>query len=194
MRNLSWYYVTVQATWAQIIPYNWQTYTSRYATLLIKASDSLRCSVVTNSKILVVRWSRKYPLWLLKRVLITTVSSGWLRPGRSKIELVWPSTTACESVQRARAVLHPPNKNFSNLMLWDCFWCHFWTLICSSWQAEFWFSLGRLRHHVHRLYGLVPTSRIYFCTNTKWVPDSLHTCITKLGGGQRTRLTRNCCH
>ena len=35
--------------------------------------------------------------------------------------------------------------------------------------------------------------RVYFCTNTKSVPDSLHACIKKLGGGQRTRLTRNCC-
>ena len=35
--------------------------------------------------------------------------------------------------------------------------------------------------------------RLYYCTNTKSVPDSLHACIRKLGGGQRTRLTWNHC-
>ena len=36
---------------------------------------------------------------------------------------------------------------FSNLMFWDRFWGHFgpfFSLICSSWQAGFWFNLARL--------------------------------------------------
>ena len=45
--------------------------------------------------------------------------------------------------------------------------------------------------HVRRIYGLHGSKIVYASANMKLVPDSLHACIKKLGGGQRTRLTRN---
>ena len=38
-------------------------------------------------------------------------------------------------------------------MFWDCFWGHFFSLICSSWQARFWFNSAHL--YVRRIYALV---------------------------------------
>ena len=58
-------------------------------------------------------------------------------------------------------------------------------------------ALGRLDSdsiwHVHmrRIYGLVAylfEHLVCFCTNTKLVPDSLHTCIKRLGGRQRANM------
>ena len=60
-------------------------------------------------------------------------------------------------------------------------------------------ALGRLgsdsiwQIHVRRTYGLHGSKIVYISApaNMKLVPDSFHACIKKLGGGQRTRLTRN---
>ena len=133
----------------------------------------------------------KNPHWELPKLQISVIEKEQViflhtwqysnRPGGSKIELVRPSirVTACESTQQLGG-RKTPKINFLNLMLWDRFWGHFWTLLqpylCSSWQARFWFKLVRPRARNIMVWF---ERRVYFCTSTKFVLDRLSTRAAK---------------
>ena len=77
-----------------------------------------------------------------------------LRPGGSKIKLDWPVRNCVCKHAAASGVLWghaTPPQTFSNLMLWDRFWGHFWTLFQPYLQLLAGFNnamISLLRNHV----------------------------------------------
>ena len=104
----------------------------------------------TSQKICMMFKRNSYPQYLLVDAYLLDWCLHCDRPDGSKIELVRLSTW-----QLGGAF----GENFPNSMFWDRLWGHFWTLICSSWQAGFWFNLAR--PHASNIWSGNRTSRIF---------------------------------